>query len=537
MVLNIVLDGIGITDLTEGNAFRVAHTPVLDWLKKESHYREIFAHGTHVGLPSDDDMGNSEVGHNTLGAGNIYPQGAKLVNIAIEKNEISKNKNWIKAIKQVENHSSKLHFIGLLSDGNVHSHIDHLKYLILEAAKKKITDIFIHALLDGRDTDPHSSLKFLDDLDFFFQEVRQKYGVLPKIASFGGRMILVMDRYEADWQMVEKGWQIMVEGRGNKCLDALEKVKEIKKANPELSDQYLPPFIVKDQAGKPLATIDDDDSVVFFNFRGDRAIEMCQAFENETLPQIKKSKHPKVFFMSLLEYDADRKIPKNFLINPPKINGVMGEYLTRNQVSLFALSETQKFGHVTYFWNGNRANKFDEKLEDYLEIKSDNVPFDERPWMKSAELTDEAIKLIKSKKYQYGRLNFPNGDMVGHTGDFHAARMAVEAVDKALGRLLTAIKEAGGVAVILADHGNCEEMYLTDSKKKLKTNSQGKPLPKNSHTTNQVPLYLYDPLYNQEYSWREMDDPGLSNIAATTLELLNFVPPNNYRTSLLQWNF
>ncbi len=537
LILTIVLDGIGISPREEGNAFKQAYTPTLTKLLKNTLYREIFAHGTHVGLPTDDDMGNSEVGHNALGAGNIYPQGAKLVNLAIKQNAIPSNPNWQKAINQVKTKSSKLHFLGLLSDGNVHSHLDHLKYLVENAAKEGVQNIFLHLFLDGRDTEPHSSLNYLADLQAFFARVKEKYQILPQIASFGGRMIIVMDRYEADWSMIEKGWQLIVEGEGEKCWDALEKVKEIKKNDPNLNDQYIPPHIVADpQTNAPLATVDDNDSVVFFNFRGDRAIEMCQALENEKLPTIEKKKHPKIFFVGLLEYDPDKKIPRNFLINPPKIAEVMGQYLVHNKVKLFALSETQKYGHVTYFWNGNRSNKFNESLEDYFEIPSDNVPFDERPWMKSAEIADKTIELIQSEKYQCGRINFPNGDMVGHTGELTATRLSVEAVDWQLARILKALEKVNGVAIILADHGNCEEMYQIDKNQNTKKDDLGNSLKKTSHTTNKVPLFIFDPLYSGEYSWQEVDNPGLSNIASTTLELLNFAPPDTFRPSLLKWN-
>ncbi len=535
-VMNLVLDGIGIAKNKFGDAFYEAKTPTLDYLKENSLYQEIYAHGTHVGLPSDADMGNSEVGHNTLGTGNINPQGAKLVNLAIDKGTILENDNWKKGLAQLKKNSSRLHFIGLLSDGNVHSHINHLKYLIEKAAQEGIKEIYLHALLDGRDTDPHSSLIYLKDLGEFFEDIKSRFSITPKIASFGGRMVIVMDRYEADWQMVERGWQVIVEGQGDKCQDALEQVELIKKDNPDLSDQYLPPFVICDKENRPLGEVNDGDVVILFNFRGDRAMEMCQAFEKEALPQIKKRKHPKVFFMSLLEYDADKKIPQNYLVSPIAIANSMGKFLTQNQARLFALSETQKYGHVTYFWNGNRFNKFDEGLEDYFEIPSDNCPFDERPWMKSAEITDKTIQLIKSKKYDYGRINFPNGDMVGHTGNFDAARISVEAVDLCLKRILHALKEVDGIAVILADHGNCEEMYQIDGKtNQVKKDKSGRPLKKNSHTTNLVPLFIYDPLYNEEYDWAELDKPGLSNIAATTIELMGFEAPAYFRPSLLKW--
>jgi len=532
-VVVIIMDGIGIGKHDEGDAVFLANTPILDKITKKYMNTRLFAHGTYVGLPSNDDMGNSEVGHNAIGAGRVYDQGAKLVNKSIKDGTLFEGETWKKLLNNCKKNNSALHFIGLLSDGNVHSHIDQLKNLIKHAYSENIKTVYVHALLDGRDVGETSAPKYIKELEDFLAPLNaadKKY----RIASGGGRMKITMDRYEADWSMVELGWKIHVEGKGRLFNSALEAIETLRKETGA-TDQFMDPFVIAEN-GKPVGMIKDGDSVIFFNFRGDRAIEITKAFENKDLPHIKREVFPRVEYAGMMQYDGDLELPKQYLVIPPSIERTMGEYLAENKVMQFAISETQKYGHVTYFWNGNRNEKFDDDHEEYIEIPSDRVPFEQRPWMKAADIADKVIELLRSGKFKHGRLNFANGDMVGHTGDIDAARIAVGCVDLALGRVLAAIDDVGGIALVTADHGNSDEMYEYDKKGKIKVDkTTGIKKVKTSHTLNPVPFIIYDPLFKNEYELNSgLLNPGLGNIAATVFNLLGYYPPEGYDGSLIR---
>ena len=454
-VLTVVMDGVGIAPAGEGNAVAGAYTPTLDMLAANYPMVKLKAHGTAVGLPSDDDMGNSEVGHNALGAGQVFAQGAKLVTQSIESGKIFASDAWRAVINNVSG-GSTLHFIGLFSDGNVHSHIDHLKAMIVRAKEEKVKKVRIHILIDGRDVGETSALEYIRPFEEFLNTLRSSdFDIM--IASGGGRMKITMDRYEADWSMVELGWKTHVLGEGRQFSSAEEAVTAYREEY-KVIDQDLPPFVIA-RGGKPVGTVNDGDSVIFYNFRGDRSIEISRAFEETNFTKFDRQRFPKVVYAGMLEYDGDLHIPSRYLVSPPEITNTMGEYLADMKIPQLAISETQKFGHVTYFWNGNKSGKFSEEYETYIEIPSDVIPFEQRPWMKSAEITDKLIECLKSGKYKYLRVNFPNGDMVGHTGNLLATRIGVEAVDLQLKRLLNVIDELGGAAIITADHGNADEMY------------------------------------------------------------------------------
>ena len=525
-VVTIVMDGVGIAPANGANAVAAANTPTLDRLLKDCPTVSLRAHGTAVGLPSDDDMGNSEVGHNALGAGQVFAQGAKLVSQSIENGKLFASKTWQTLVSR----TGTLHFLGLFSDGNVHSHIDHLKALIERAKADGVRRVRVHILIDGRDVGETSALDYILPFENFLASLRSpEFDIC--IASGGGRMKITMDRYEADWSMVERGWQTHVLGEGRGFASAEEAVTTYR-AELGVIDQDLPPFvIVKD--GKPVGTVEDGDSVVFYNFRGDRAIEISKTFEaGADFDKFDRVRVPDVFYAGMLEYDGDLHIPSHYLVNPPEITNTMGEYLTATGISQLAISETQKYGHVTYFWNGNRSGKFSEELETYIEIPSDVVPFEERPWMKCAEITDRLIAELESGKYRTLRVNFPNGDMVGHTGNFVATQCSMEALDLCLARILTVIEKLGGVALITADHGNADEMYELDKKGELKLSRDGKPKSKTSHTLNRVPCILFDP---QGGRTLVADDGsfGLSNVAATVVNLLGYEAPAMWDKSLL----
>ncbi len=532
-VLLVVMDGVGVGRGDEGDAVKLARTPTLDLLHaghESCVYTEIAAHGTAVGLPSDDDMGNSEVGHNAIGAGQVFDQGAKRINAAFESGEVFEGEVWKALVERVRESGQPMHFIGLLSDGNVHSHIKHLLAMLRRCAEEKVKRVRVHALLDGRDVPETSALDYVEQLEKVLKEL-QEAGFDYRVASGGGRMKITMDRYEADWDMVQRGWRHHVLGEGEHFPSLSEAVESLRDKNPGVTDQNLPGFVIADDDG-PVGPIRDGASVIFFNFRGDRAIEISKAFEQETFEHFDRGERPDVLYAGMMQYDGDEMVPQRYLVDPPNISNTLGAYLAASGVPQFACSETQKYGHVTYFWNGNRSGKFDQKLETYVEIPSDNLPFEQRPWMKSAEITDATIRALGD--FRFGRINYANGDMVGHTGDRDSTVVAVEAVDLGIRRLLPEIKKRNGALIVTADHGNADQMYEIDKKSgDFQRGDKGQPKAKTSHTLNAVPLYIWAP--GHELKLQQLERAGLANLAATSAELLGFKPPEAHRSSLLKW--
>lgn len=530
-VVLVVMDGVGRGSGDEADAVAIAQTPTLDRLWVPGMRAELRAHGKAVGLPSDDDMGNSEVGHNALGAGKIYAQGSKLVGRAIANGSLFTGATWQKVIERGAR-GGAIHFLGLLSDGNVHSHMDHLEAMLDAAAKAGCKRLYLHALLDGRDVAPTSALEYVDRAERYLGLLRAS-GVDARIVSGGGRMVITMDRYEADWAMVDRGWRTHVLGAAPAFSSARQAIESARSERPGVIDQDLPPFVVT-----PTAPVQDGDAVVMFNFRGDRAIEISKAFDDEVFTAFDRERRPDVLYAGMMEYDGDAHIPKHYLVEPPAIEHTMGEILAAQHVSQLAISETQKYGHVTYFWNGNRSGMFDAGTETYIEIASDNVPFDQRPWMKAAEITDRLISELRTGKHQFARVNYANGDMVGHTGAFDATVLAVECVDLQLARLVKAVDELNGILVITADHGNADEMYQRDKAGKVQRDkASGRPVVKTSHTLNAVPFLIHDHARSDRY---EIDPAraagaGIANVTATCLELLGFVPPDDLEPSLLRF--
>ncbi len=537
-VVLVIMDGVGYGKYKDGDAVQASRMDWLNTLTDASPHTKLKAHGTAVGLPSDDDMGNSEVGHNAIGCGRVFSQGAKLVSNSIASGAMFKGDTWKKLVANVKAKNSTLHFIGLFSDGNVHSHIDHLKAMITEAQKEGVKKIRIHALLDGRDVGETSALDYVLPFEQFLAECN-KAGADYRIASGGGRMHITMDRYNADWSMVDRGWNVHVLGKGRVFKSAQEAIETYRKEIPGIIDQDMKEFVIAGADGKPVGTIEDGDSVIYFNFRGDRALEMTAAFEtpaSAAFEHFDRKRVPAVEYAGMMEYDGDLHIPKQYLVSPPAIDRTMGEYLCASGVRTLAISETQKYGHVTYFFNGNKLGKFDEKLEDYEEIRSDVVPFEQRPWMKCAEITDRVIQAIGSGKYDFIRLNYPNGDMVGHTGVFNAVVCSMEAMDLQLGRLKKAIDAAGGVLVLTADHGNSDDMYEHNKKTgDVSRKEDGSPKAKTSHSLNPVPGIIYDPEYKGDYRKDLNEGLGISSLAATCMNLLGFEAPADYDKSLLNF--
>ncbi|MDR1950370.1 MAG: 2,3-bisphosphoglycerate-independent phosphoglycerate mutase [Spirochaetaceae bacterium] len=543
-VVLVIMDGVGYGKYSEGDAVANSMMCHLDAVKAKSPHTKLKAHGKAVGLPSDEDMGNSEVGHNAMGCGRVFSQGAALVSASIESGALFTGTAWREIVSNITGApggGAALHFIGLFSDGNVHSHLDHLKAMIRRAKQEGIRKVRVHVLFDGRDVGETSALEYLDPFEEFLREESGggDSGFDARIASGGGRMWITMDRYGADWSMVERGWKTHVHGDARQFSSAREAVESYRREIPGIIDQDLKEFVVAEE-GRPLGPILDGDSVIYFNFRGDRSLEITAAFEEEGFDRFDRGRRPKVCYAGMMEYDGDLHVPKRYLVSPPAIDRTMGEYLAATGVRTLAISETQKYGHVTYFFNGNRTGKFDDKLETYMEIKSDVVPFEQRPWMKCAEITDEVLRAIPSENYDFIRLNYPNGDMVGHTGVYQAVICSMEGMDLQLGRLAKAVEEAGGIMVITADHGNSDDMFEHNKKTgEVIRKEDGSPKAKTSHSLNPVPCVIYDPEYRGEYETGPGEGAlneglGISSIASTCITLLGYLPPDDYDKPVLR---
>lgn len=531
-----ILDGVGLEDPSHDNALTLANAPFLHEViagslaGKPVVSLSIRAHGTAVGLPSDADMGNSEVGHNIMGAGRIFDQGAKQVEAALESGDI-----WGATWRDVLSHKNhRIHFLGLLSDGNVHSHIRHLIILLSKAAEEGARNLACHVLFDGRDVIDGTAEQYLAQLREAISTITSAHpGTSIVVASGGGRMNTTMDRYDADWEIVRRGWEAHAVGSARPFASAEEALRTFRTEDPNVSDQYLPAFTVVDGQGTPVGAMRANDAVVLFNFRGDRMIEICRALTEEPFAPFERGPLPEnLLTVGMTMYDGDLGIPSQFLVPPTRVTGTVSELLAGAGIAQFACAETQKFGHVTYFWNGNRSDKFDEKLETYVEIPSDKVPFDQLPRMKASETGDAVIGAITSGLYPFIRCNFAGGDMVGHTGNIPASVIAVEAIDEALVRVNEAVRRVGGTLLITADHGNCEVLVERDKKGNQVLDADGLPVPKKSHTLSPVPFVAIDHT-GRTVTASSTSDAGISNIAATILELLGQPVPPDFRPSLL----
>lgn len=521
-VVLVIMDGLGISSGIEGNAVLKSHTEFLDKCISDKYVRRLLdASGEAVGIVAGQ-MGNSEVGHNTIGCGQIIKQGVAKIEDAIQSGAIWQTAAWQGAIGQLDKDNNTLHFAGIFSDGGVHSDIKHLEVMIQKAIAQGVKKIRIHAVFDGRDVAPNSEPKYIERIEKF---ARQFEGTDIKIASGGGRMVFIADRYENDWSMVELGWRVMFEGKTeNRFQSATSAIGVLRKVNPDVQDQYLPAFVIVDENNNPVGNIKKGDSFIYYDFRGDRAIEIARAFTEKDFDKFDRGDYnpEDVFFAGMTEYDSDTHTPANQLIPPVNFTNTLNQVLSQNGISQLAISETVKFGHVTYYFNGNSYEK--TPGEEHIEIKSDTIPFTERPWMKSADLADEILKQIEQPNApRFVRVNFPNPDMVGHFADMETTVTAIEAMDIALARIAKKIDELGGCMVLIADHGNAEELIDENGE------------PKTSHTTNQVPFIIYDNTENRsKYGLAKIDQPGLSNIAATIATLLGVEAlPAEWQKSLI----
>ena len=517
-VVLVIMDGVGKGDGGPGDAVKLANTPNLDRLFATCPHNWLKAHGTAVGLPTDDDMGNSEVGHNALGCGQIYSQGAKLVGESIETGALFQSETWKGLVANCNENGKAFHFLGLLSDGNVHSNISHLIAMLKKAREMGLKKVYCHILLDGRDVPATSALDYVDQLESVLAELNDAEHEY-KIASGGGRMVITMDRYEANWPMVEAGWRTHVQGLARRFPSAKEAI-ETYRAETNCIDQDLPAFVVE-RDGAPVATIANGDSVVLYNFRGDRAQEISLAFDRKDFDKFDRGDYTGVDFAGMLEYDGDLKIPTHYLVQPPVIKNTLTELLCAHKLREYAVSETQKYGHVTYFWNGNRSGKVDESLEDYAEVPSDVIPFEQAPAMKSVEITDLLVEAMASHKYQFLRCNYPNGDMVGHTGVLSAVITAMEAVDAGLARVKEAADKYGYTLLVTADHGNADQMLET---------KKGKTSVRTAHSLNPVPFIIYDP--DNKYEIKD-GHYGLANVAPTIVTMMGLETPDCWQPSMI----
>jgi len=514
----VIMDGVGRGDGGSGDAVKVAKTPTLDKLFATCPYTWLKAHGTAVGLPSDEDMGNSEVGHNALGCGQVYSQGAKLVGESIENGTLFLSRTWNELRSNCTENKKTLHFIGLLSDGNVHSNISHLISLLKQARKEDVARVRCHILLDGRDVPATSALQYVQQLEDVLAELSDGTHSY-RIASGGGRMKITMDRYEANWSMVEEGWKTHVQGIGRQFASAADAIEAYRQETGCI-DQDLPAFVIGEN-GTPVGTIENGDSVILFNFRGDRAQEISMAFDRKDFDKFDRGSYTGVKFAGMLQYDGDLKIPENYLVEPPVIKNTLTEVLCAAGIREYALSETQKFGHVTYFWNGNRSGKVCEALEEYEEIPSDVIPFEQAPAMKAVEITNRMVEKMASGKFDFLRCNFPNGDMVGHTGVMEAVVTAMEYVDSGLKAILDAADKYGYTVCITADHGNADQMTEV---------SKGKISVRTAHSLNPVPFIIYDT--DTRYTLKD-GEFGLANVAPTVAAIMGLDAPECWMESMI----
>ena len=525
-IVLVVMDGVGLAPDGAGNAVKKAHTEFLDFALENYLNIPLEASGEAVGILKGD-MGNSEVGHNALGSGQIVKQGIAQVEDYFTSGKIYKGETWRKIIDNVIKNTTSapktLHFAGIFSDGNVHSSIVHLERMIKQASEEGVKKIRVHLMLDGRDVPPQSEPKYINRLESFLKPFNEK-GNDYKIASGAGRMVAVCDRYENDWNMVKLGWDMMVGGTAEyKFTSALEAVETFRKKDSKIQDQYLPPFVIVDKNNEPVGKVEKGDSFIYYDFRADRAIEIAQAFTYYDFPYFDRGNYcpDDVCFAGMTEYNSDTHVPALTLVPPVKIENALNTFLGKNGVSELAISETVKFGHITYYFNGNSYEKAEN--ETHLKVESDTLPFDTRPWMKSAEITDLVLENLE--KYKFIRINFPGGDMVGHFAELEPTITAMEAIDLSLKRIAEKVDALGGMMLITADHGNAEEI----------ADENGNP--KTSHSLNKVPCIFYDNTENRaKYYSKNLADAGLSNVAATLALLLGLenYPKDIWREPLIE---
>ena len=495
LTMLMILDGFGNNSNTSGNAVQIAKTPNIDELMKKNPTTQIHASGLDVGLP-DGQMGNSEVGHTNIGAGRIVYQELTRITKSIEDGDFFSVPELCAAIEHCKKNNSKLHIMGLLSDGGVHSHMRHL-FAILELAKRKgFEDVYVHCFLDGRDTPPASGENYILKL-----EEKMKEKQIGRIATISGRFY-AMDR-DKRWQRVEKAYNAMVRGEGVKSTSAEMAIES--SYQKEVFDEFVEPTVICSN-GKPVATIDDNDSVIFYNFRPDRAREITRAIVDKDFKDFETKDLKNLYFVCFTQYDET--MPNvEIAFKPTVLKNTFGEYISCKGLKQLRIAETEKYAHVTFFFNGGNEKQYEG--EDRILVPSPKVEtYDLKPEMSAYEVTENVVNAIKSQKYDAIILNYANPDMVGHTGNLDAAIKAIEAIDECVGKVIKAIEEVNGVLLITADHGNAEQMidYKTGE-------------PHTAHTTNPVPLVL---IGMEDVKLKE---GKLADLAPTMLDIMGLAKP------------
>ena len=492
------MDGYGLRDQEQGNAIKKARTPNLDKLFKTKHYTTLKCSGNAVGLPQGI-MGNSEVGHLNIGSGRVIYQSVTRINNAIKDGTFCENEAILKAIKNCKESNSSLHLFGLISDGLVHSSLEHLWALLQIAKENDLDKVFIHAFMDGRDTPPHSGIEYVKQTQDKIDEI----GV-GRIATVSGRYY-AMDR-DKRWDRIKKAYDAIVRGQGNKGSEP-EKIMQESYDN-DVTDEFVIPTVVEEN-GKPISTVSDGDSVIFFNFRADRARQLTRSFVDPDFDEFEVKDFSNLVFTTLTEYEDNLNPYVNVACTPLQHKNILGEVLSQNNLNQLRIAETEKYAHVTFFFNGGREKPFEG--EDRILINSPKVStYDKQPEMSAYKVTKSVIEVIKKEKYDVIVLNFANCDMVGHTGIFAAAVKAVEAVDECVGNICKKLEEHNYNYLITADHGNAEQMLEKDESSMT------------AHTTSPVPC-LFSLKDKKDFSLRS--DGKLADIAPTLLDILGIEKP------------
>lgn len=499
-VLLMILDGFGISEKTEGNAVKMADMPFYNSMLKKYPHISINSFGLDVGLP-EGQMGNSEVGHLNIGAGKIVFQDITRINLSVDDKSFFENKTLLKAFENVKENNSKLHLIGLVSDGGVHSYPKHYYALIDLAKKHKIDKLFMHALTDGRDTSPTGGKDFVQDVQDYMN--KQNIG---KVATITGRYY-TMDR-DKRWERVEKGYLALTEGIGEKFHTIQEAFESSYSQN--ITDEFITPKIIVDEKDNPLTIIEDNDSVIFFNFRADRARQISHAFLDDDFNGFNRKKKLDLYYVSMTEYEADLKT--HIAFPPQKHKNILGEIISKEGLHQLRIAETEKYAHVTFFFNGGVEKAF--TYEDRELIPSPKVAtYDLQPEMSAPKVTEKLVQAIESEKYEFIVLNFANPDMVGHTGIIPAAVKALETIDKLVKKIVEKFQEINkdkGYILLTADHGNAEQMIDPETKEEF-----------TAHTTNPVPFMVINP----EKKITLTESGRLADIAPTVLKIMNIEKP------------
>jgi len=507
-LLLAILDGWGYGQPSPSNAITVARTPHMDRWMAEYPFTTLVAHNGLVGLP-EGQMGNSEVGHLNIGAGRIVYQDYTRINKAIESGDFFSNHALCNIINEVKKGGGSLHLLGLVSDGGVHSHLEHLKALLKMTAEKEIQNVYVHCFMDGRDTPPKSGSGYMQEL----VRAMREYGC-GRVATISGRY-WAMDR-DTRWDRVEKAWDALVSGKGVTARDPVQAVEDAYKRGE--TDEFIKPIVLL-EGDTPVSVVSDNDGIIFFNFRADRARELCRAFTEDGFTGFSVANRPEIIdLLTFTEYESDFNLPIAF--PPQSLHNILGEVISRHGLRQLRIAETEKYAHVTYFFNGGEEEPFPNETRILIDSPRDVATYDQKPEMSAYQVTEKLIEAMEEadsqeQPFDFVVLNFANGDMVGHTGIMEAAVKACEAVDECIGKINAYLREKGGTMLVTADHGNAEIMVDPDTAG-----------PYTAHSLNPVPFILVDDRYKNR---RLRDGGALKDIAPTVLFLKGLPKPDEMK--------